>query len=194
MAKRALVAAAVVFGTWVALGASVAVRDIDGREVNPLAPIGAASVLFFVTHDCPIANSYAPEIQRICADYRSKGVACSLVYVDPTLDAPGVRKHITEYRYHADVTPILDRTHNLVDATHATITPEAVVVAHDGAIVYRGRIDNFYAGLGKPRRQATQRDLRIALDEVLAGKPVSHAEVQPVGCYIPALSAYLDHN
>jgi len=193
MANRALIAI-LALGAWAAAGASLGVRDIDGREINPLTPSGAASVLFFITHDCPIANSYAPEIQRICSDYSSKGVSCSLVYVDPTLDQSGVRKHLAEYRFNADVTAILDRTHTLVDATHATITPEAVVVSHDGAIVYRGRIDNLYAGLGKPRRQATQRDLRIALDEVLSGKPVTPAETQPVGCYIPALSAYIGQN
>ena len=190
MKKRVLIALVAV-GVWTAAGASLTIRDIDGLEVNPLAPTGAASVLFFVTHDCPISNSYAPEIQRICADYKSKGTACALVYVDPTIDGAGIHKHLTEYRYNGDVTAILDRTHTLVDATHAIVTPEAVIVAHGGEIVYRGRIDNFYAGLGKPRRQATQKDLRTALDEVLAGKPVSHPETQSLGCYIPPLSAYV---
>ena len=148
--------AAFIFVAMCALAASgpVTVRDLDGRGLTPLEPAGAASVLFFVTHDCPISNSYAPEIQHVCSDYKSKGVACSLVYVDPTLDNAGAKKHLAEFGYNAGVSAILDQTHALVDATHATITPEAVVVTHGGAIAYRGRIDNFYAGLGKSRSHA----------------------------------------
>ena len=59
------------------------------------------------------------------------------------------------------------------------------MVGHDGKILYSGRIDNFYAGLGKPRRQATVHDLRTALEETLAGKPVTTPKTDPVGCYIP---------
>ena len=50
-----------------------------------------AAVLLFITHDCPIANSYAPEIKRLCADYQPKSVAFYIVYVDPSLTAEQAR-------------------------------------------------------------------------------------------------------
>ena len=59
-----------------------------------------------------------------------------------------------------------------------------IVVGRGGKILYSGRIDNFYAGLGKPRRQATEHDLRTALEEMLAGKAVTTPRTDPVGCYI----------
>jgi hypothetical protein len=161
------------------------VHDVDGHALKPLEPAGAAGVLFFVTNDCPIANSYAPEIQRICGEYGAKGISCNLVYSDLTLDAAAVRKHHAEFGYPATIPAVLDTGHKLADATGATITPEAVVVGKGGKVLYRGRIDNFYAALGKPRRQATEHDLRQVLDEVLAGKPVTHSQTQAVGCYIP---------
>jgi hypothetical protein len=161
------------------------IRDVDGHELKPLNPDGPAAALFFVTNDCPVANSYAPEIQRICADYATKGVSCDLVYSDLTLDASAIRKHHADYGYPATIPAIRDTAHKLAAATGATITPEAVVVGRNGKVLYRGRIDNFYAALGKPRRQATEHDLRQALDEVLAGKPVTHPQTQAVGCYIP---------
>ena len=167
------------------LFAALGLQDVDGHEVKPLDPAGAASVLFFVTNDCPIANSYAPEVQRICSEYGAKGVSCTLVYSDLTLDAAAIRKHHAEYGYPPSVPAVRDSGHKLSDATGATITPEAVIVGKGGKVLYRGRIDNFYAALGKPRRQATEHDLRQALDEVLAGKPVSHAQTHAVGCYIP---------
>ena len=51
--------------------ASLTIPDINGVPRFPLKPEGKASVLFFITSDCPISNSYAPEIQRICSDSRT---------------------------------------------------------------------------------------------------------------------------
>jgi hypothetical protein len=77
----------------------------------------------------------------------------------------------------------LDRT--LTKKAGATITPEAAVFSAAGEMLYRGRINNLYASLGKQRRQATEHDLRRALDEALAGKAVSTPRTQAVGCYLP---------
>ena len=162
---------------------TLSVTDIDGKALSPLRPAGQAEVLFFITHDCPISNFYAPEIQRICSQYGAKGVSCALVYVDAQMNAAAVRKHLSDFGYKG-IPAILDVKHKVVEAAGARITPEAIVVGHDGRIVYAGRIDNFYAGLGKPRRQATVFDLRTALDETLAGKPVTTPKTDPVGCYI----------
>jgi hypothetical protein len=53
-----------------------------------------------------------------------------------------------------------------------------------GAIKYRGRIDNFYAALGKPRQRATSHDLRNALAAVVAGRTVEPPRTEALGCYI----------
>jgi hypothetical protein len=60
-----------------------------------------------------------------------------------------------------------------------------VVIRSDESIAYRGRIDNYYADLTRPRAQVTEHNWRDALDSVLAGKPVAKPEVPAVGCYIP---------
>ena len=49
---------------------------------------------------------------------------------------------------------------------------------------YHGHIDDRYIDFGKSRAEATQKDLRKALDEVLDGKAVSTPVTQAVGCYI----------
>ena len=164
---------------------SFEVRDLAGHPLKPLDPAGPASLLIFITNDCPIANSYAPEIQRVCSEYAGKGVSCTLVYSDLSLDADAIRKHHQEYGYPGTIPAVKDTGHKLAEATGATITPEAVVAGKGGKVLYRGRIDNLYVALGKPRRQVTEHDLRQALDEVLAGKPVTHPRTQAVGCYIP---------
>ena len=167
------------------LAASVSgqTRDIDGRSIAPFAPAGKANVLLFVQTDCPISNSYAPEIQRICKAYESRGVSCSLAYEDVRVDAASVRKHMKDFAY-TGVPATIDDSRALADRARATITPAAVVVDARGAIRYRGRIDNFYASLGKPRQNVTEHDLTDALDAILAGKPVPKPETEALGCFI----------
>lgn len=162
----------------------VEIRDIDGVMRAPLkVEKGHAEALFFVTNDCPVSNYYSHEIRRICDEYRQRGVGCALVYTDATLTDDQVRQHAKEYG-HGAYPKIVDRAHALVKATGAAVTPTAVLVKPDESIAYRGRIDNFYAALGKPRRVVTEHDLRDALDAVLGGKPVAKPETSPVGCYI----------
>jgi hypothetical protein len=166
------------------------IPDIGGVERTPLrVEKGHASALFFITNDCPISNYYSHEIRRICDDFAARGLSCSLVYTDPTLSNEAARKHADEYG-HGAYPKMVDRNHALVAAAGATITPQAVVVRDDESIAYRGRIDNFYAALGKPRRVVTEHDLRDALDAVLSGRPVTKPEAPAIGCYIPDLSAF----
>jgi AhpC/TSA family len=164
------------------------IRDLAGRMRRPFQPAGAATVLFFVATDCPIANTYAPEIQRICRDYAGRGVECLLIYEDvetatgPRLDDQ-VRRHLREYGYTA-IDAAIDRSRTVARAAQATRTPQAVVVGRDGRVVYRGRIDNFYAALGRPRQQVTRRDLREALDASLNGLAVPAPQTEALGCHI----------
>ena len=164
-------------------GVSGQTRDVDGRPLAPFAPAGKAGVLLFVQSDCPVSNSYAPEIQRICKAYASKGVSCALAYEDVRVDAAAVRKHMKDFAY-SGMPAAIDSSRVLADRAGATITPEAVVVDARGAIRYRGRIDNFYAALGKTRRHVTEHDLTDALDAILAGKPVPKPETEALGCFI----------
>jgi len=180
------IAILVAIGSALAVGAGEAflrIRDTDGNVRSPLAVLGHAAVLFFIATDCPISNFYAPEIQRICGDYGAKGISCSLFYEDVLADPSAVRKHLVEFQYR-NFPAFVDADRKVSTKVNATVTPEAVLLDRESKIRYRGRIDNFYADLGKPRRQATVHDLRDALDAVLAGKPVAAPETHPIGCYI----------
>jgi hypothetical protein len=193
MVLRRSIACAVLAVTGLAAGAAqtgdVPIRGVDGRELRPFEPSGAANVLFFVATDCPISNSYAPEIQRVCRDYAARGVSCTLIYEDLDTEPSSarlddqVRTHLKEFRYDG-IPAAVDRTRRLARQAKATVTPHAIVVDRAKQVRYRGRIDNFYAALGKPRQQVTERDLRNALDAILAGAPVRKRETDALGCYI----------
>jgi len=161
------------------------VRDLDGVAHTPLVPApGTVSLLFFITVDCPISNRYAPEITRIIADYAPRRVHAWLVYADSSLTPDRVRAHVGDF-YPGTTTPaVIDRTHALTAAVGATVTPEAVVYTAAGR-AYRGRIDDWYISLSQNRRAPADHTLRLALDAVLAGRPVAVRDTQPIGCYIP---------
>ena len=142
-----------------------------------------ATIQFFVMSDCPISNFYAPEIQQLCAAYAEKGVTCALVYEDVGIDDAGVRRHLAEYRYEG-FPAVIDSDRAIARQARASVTPQAVVIDGTGEIRYRGRIDNRYEAFGKPRRVVTERDLRDALDAVLAGRAVSRPETTAIGCSI----------
>lgn len=173
-----------------AVPAAVSLTDIDGKTHDLLdASSKRANILYFITNDCPISNQYAPEINRICSEYAAQDVGCYLVYIDPSLRPQAIRKHMAEYGH--DCCPAIhDVEHELVKRLGAEVTPEAALLSASGEVLYQGRINNFYAALGKPRRMVTVHDLRDALEAALAGKPAANRKTQAVGCFIPDLSVY----
>jgi hypothetical protein len=163
--------------------AAPTIRDLNGALQNLFRPAGVANVLFFVASDCPISNGYAPEIQRLCAEFEGRGVRCTLLYEDIGIDRRSAQKHLEEYRYRG-IPAAIDADRKIANYAKATVTPEAVVVDGKGEIRYRGRINNFYAALGKSHQQVTEHDLAEALNAVLTGKPVPNPETKALGCYI----------
>lgn len=141
-----------------------------------------ATVFLFIAAECPIANRYAPEIGRIYSEYSPKKVQFFRVYIDPLERADEFKKHGEDY--NLKMPALLDPNKALVKATGVRVTPEAVVLNSKGVMKYRGRIDDMNIEHGKVR-EGYRRDLRVALDEILAGKVVSMPEATAIGCYIP---------
>lgn len=158
--------------------------DTTGQTHEPLKSATArkATVVIFTLPDCPIANAFAPEINRLVADYSAKGVGIYLAHVDRDLTAADARKHAKDFGLQCPV--LLDSQHALVKALGATRTPQAFLLDASGKTVYHGRINNLFADYGTRRQVVTQHDLRNALDAVLAGKPVSQPVTEAIGCHI----------
>ena len=154
----------------------------DMAPLSEMTKAGAkVGVLLFVSRECPVSNSYAPEIERIYKSYASKGVQMRLIYEDTGAKRGDLNTHEAQYRLTLPVW--LDDRQTLAKSLHATVTPE-VFVFTSGTLAYRGRIDDKYADFGKVRPQATTHDLRDALDAVLVGKPVAHPVTKAVGCFL----------
>lgn len=164
--------------------AAIEVQDLSGKSIKPLADGGQkATVLFFVMHECPVANAYAPEIARIITEYAAKGVRSYVVYVESDLAAEKAQAHARDFGFKSDT--IRDPKHLLSKAAGATISPEAAVFSPKGEVLYLGRIDDRVSDFGRRRVEPTRRDLRLTLDAVLAGQPVPARTTKAIGCYIP---------
>ena len=74
-------------------------QSLDGRPVDPFDTHAKAIVLIFVSTDCPIANRYAPEIERLYETYAVKQVAFWLVYADAHESVEKIRTHLHDYQY-----------------------------------------------------------------------------------------------
>lgn len=141
-----------------------------------------ALVLFFIAHDCPMSNGYAPEIARICKEFMPRGAAFRVVYAERDLASADAARHAREFAFPCPA--ILDRDLRLASRAGATMTPEAAVLSPAGAVLYLGRIDDLYADYGKKRPQPGRRDLREAIEAVLAGRAVPQARTPGLGCQI----------
>ena len=156
--------------------------DLSGKTVDPFREPAKATVLLFLDPECPIANRYAPLIQRLARQYEALGARFWLVYPDPELPAAKILKHLKEFGY--TVKALHDPKHVLVRKAKAHVTPEAAVFTSEGKLTYHGRIDDRYVDFGKERAAPTQHDLKEALEACLAGKSPLRETARAVGCYI----------
>ena len=159
------------------------VTGVDGRTHRLLADAnGRPSVVIFISHDCPICNTYAPELGRIARQY-AKSASVDLIYEDPILSRAQAESHAKAYGL-TDANLFLDPAGKLATACHATVTPEAVVFSSKGQTTYLGRIDDLFYNLGKQRNAATRHDLRAAIDATIEGEPPVKPGGPAVGCAI----------
>lgn len=154
----------------------------DGQSYDPLAAGGKkAVVLFFVSPFCSTTKSFMKEINQISAEYADKAVIY-LVHSDPEITKEVAMEHAVLSEVKATV--LIDKEQVLAKQVQAKITPEAVVMDADGKTRYKGRINDLYLGPTKRQRAATTKDLRDAIDAMLAAKPVPEPQYEAQGCKI----------
>lgn len=161
-------------------------EGLTGVDGKPAALPGRgeckALALIFVAHDCPISNAYAPEIARLCKEFEPRGVAFRVVYAERDLPIADAAKHAREFAFPCPT--VVDRDLRLSVRVGAKMTPEAALLSPGGDVLYLGRIDDIYADYGRRRAEATSRDLRDAIEAVLAGRQVKTPRTKSPGCHI----------
>jgi Redoxin len=184
-----ILSTAVAAGFFSSLAQSTAAQasavDLTGSPVDPLkSSQGKVVVLVFVRTDCPVSNRYAPEIQRLSAQYLHKA-AFWLVFPSKAESPEMIRKHQQDFGYKLPA--LRDLQHALVRHSQVQVTPEVAVFDVNHRLIYHGRIDNLYEDLGRARSAPTTHELDDAIRAATIGKILPASAPPAVGCYISDL-------
>ena len=140
-------------------------------------------VMFICTHR-PYVKHVENGLTALGKDYENKPIAIVAISSNDAVTHPddgpaGLKKQATEQGF---VFPYLyDESQDVAKAYHAACTPDFFLFDANFKLVYRGQFDASRPGNGIP---VTGGDLRAALDNVLAGKPVPADQKPSIGCNI----------
>lgn len=140
-----------------------------------------AYVLVFTTLDCPIVQRYLPKLVALDREYRDKGV--QFVAVNVGMNDPIREVAYQAVRFEAPFPFVKDLDFQVARAVGATRAAEVVVLDAEKRLQYRGRIDRQFR-LGGDRPDAGREDLKLAIEDVLAGREVAQPESAVDGCKI----------
>jgi hypothetical protein len=150
------------------LGKPFRLHDLKGQK---------AVALVFLSGECPLSNGYVPALMEMAKSYGERGVPFLSIHANGNV----TKKEAQEL---LPLKLFADPGSKAADALGAQVTPEAFVLDADFVLHYRGRIDDRHAARLKPKARVTRHDLRLALDEVLAGKKVTQPATVAIGCPI----------
>lgn len=148
---------------------------------------GKYVVLEWFNPQCPFVKKHygSGNMQKLQEEYASKGV----VWLTINSSAPGTwgaltpeqaEEKMTEWKTH-ETALLLDSEGKAGRAYGAKNTPNMVIINPEGKIVYEGAIDNKATPNPADIPNSTNY-VKVALDESLAGKPVTAARTKPYGC------------
>jgi len=159
--------------------------DTQGRTVSLVDFKDAPALLvMFICNHCPYVQHVRSELVKLSKDYQVRGLAVvginsndAEAYPD---DSPEkMREEAARWGYGFPY--LLDATQETAKAYRAACTPDFFLFNKDRKLVYRGQLDDSRPSNGIP---LTGKDLRAALDAVLAGKAVTGQQRPSMGCNI----------
>lgn len=166
--------------------------DHRGHQVSlPSSADSKLVVVAFLGTECPLAKLYSTRLQQITEAYPRDQV--SIIAVNSNLQdnlteiAAFVRRQGLSY-------PVLkDKGAQTADLFGAERTPQVFLLDASRTIRYQGRVDDQYV-IGIQRDRPSREDLKLAIEELLANKPVSVPATPALGCLIGRLNTDVKDN
>ncbi len=156
-------------------GKSVSVADFQN------AP---AFLVMFICNHCPYVKHVRSGLAQLVKEYQAKGLAAVAISSNDVKNHPedSPAKMAIEVQEAGYTFPYLyDESQSAAQAYQAACTPDFFLFDREKRLVYRGQMDDSRPGNGIP---VTGKDMRAALDAVLAGKPVIAEQKASIGCNI----------
>ena len=154
-------------------------------QLQDVAAGAKATVIMFLCNHCPYVMYVNPEIVRIVAEYKAKGVAFVGINSNDAETHPEDGPDLMPAHAEAvgyDFAYLYDETQEVARAYDAACTPDFYVFDQALKLAYRGQLDS-----SRPKRNpipSTGEDLRAALDAVLEGLPAQSEQRASGGCNI----------
>jgi thiol-disulfide isomerase/thioredoxin len=143
-----------------------------------------ATVIMFLCNHCPYVKHIMPTLVEFAREYSAQGV--SFIAINPNdpeaypEDSPdNMRRVALELGFPFPY--LFDETQEVARAYGAMCTPEFYLTDGELRLLYHGRFDDSTPGNGLP---VTGKELRAALEAVLAGRPVPYPQHPALGCSI----------
>ncbi|MBC8095781.1 MAG: thioredoxin family protein [Akkermansiaceae bacterium] len=158
--------------------------DVSGKNVSLADLRGKPLVVAFVCNHCPYVKHIRAGLAQLGRDYLPKGVLIVAISSNDVENYPqdGPELMQAEAKEAGYMFPYLyDATQAVAKAYRAACTPDFYLFDQDHRLVYRGQFDDSRPKNGLP---VTGKDLRGALDALLAGRPLSSNQKPSIGCNI----------
>ncbi|HZR15960.1 MAG TPA: thioredoxin family protein [Verrucomicrobiae bacterium] len=159
--------------------------DFHGKNVSRSDFRDAPGLMIvFMCNHCPYVKHLRGGLSQLAREYLPLGIGIIGINSNDVdhYPADSPEKMAEEAKSAGYLFPYLyDETQAVAKAYRAACTPDFYVFDQNQALVYRGQFDDSRPGNGLP---VTGKDLRAALDALLAGKPVSPQQKPSIGCNI----------
>jgi len=143
-----------------------------------------ATVIMFICNHCPYVKHVQSGLVELANDYITKGVSFIAINSNDAVnypeDSPENMKAVAE-RFEYPFPYLFDESQEIAKAYDAACTPDFFIYDNALKLVYRGQMDDSRPGNGIP---VTGKDIRAALDEILAGNELSTDQLPSIGCNI----------
>ena len=163
--------------------------DSKGKTQSVSQYKGKYVVLEWFNPDCPFVKKHygGGNMQKLQGEYTGKGV----VWLTIDSNAPGTEGNLTAEQAQKvmdswktkQTALLLDPESKVAKLYGAKNTPNMVIINPEGKIVYEGAIDS-KASPNPADIPSSTNYVKSALDESLAGKPISNPTTKPYGCSV----------
>jgi len=163
--------------------------DSNGQSHNLADFKGKFVVLEWLNHGCPFVKKHydSNNMQKLQKEYTGKDV----VWLSIVSSAPGKQGHMSpaetnqakEEKGSAATAVLLDEDGTVGQLYGAKATPELYVINPEGNLIYAGAIDD-KKSVDPADVEGATNYVKRALDEALAGQPVSTPKTEPYGCSV----------
>ncbi|MGY8915612.1 MAG: thioredoxin family protein [Flavobacteriales bacterium] len=168
------------------LAPSFSLLDTASQEKMDLVELKGdrGTLIMFICNHCPFVIHVIETVTQIAEKYQKKGIKTIAISSNDIInypqDAPDLMTKFAE-RFGFSFPYLYDETQDVAKAYQAACTPDFFLFDKKMKLVYRGQLDDSRPGNRIP---STGKNLKNAMDQLLAGKEIASHQKPSMGCNI----------